>query len=135
MYLGEFIYNYRMKNKITLKQFSEKSGLSLAYINQLENNKNPKTGKSIIPSPETFLKAAYAMNMDVDELFRSVDQDQPVHIGTSSDHFLSALEETLIAKFRELNGEGQAELIKQANLLIAGGYIKSDKNGMVGKDA
>ena len=43
MYLGEIIYDYRAKNKLTLKQFSERSDLSVAYLSQLENNKNPKT--------------------------------------------------------------------------------------------
>lgn len=122
-----------MKNNITLKQFSERSGLSLAYINQLENNRNPKTGRSIIPSPETFLKAAHAMNMDVDELFRAIDQDQPIHIGFSPK--LSASEETLIMKFRELNDEGQNKVLGYVADLIAGGYIKSDKDGMVDEDA
>ncbi len=131
MFLGEYIYNYRMENKITLKQFSERSGLSLAYINQLENNKNPKTGRSIIPSPETFLKVAKAMNMDVDELFRAVDQNQPIHIG-SPQYTLSPSEEVLLMRFRELNDEGQEALLKQADIMIKSGeYIKSDKNGMV----
>lgn len=131
MFLGEYIYNYRMENKITLKQFSERSGLSLAYINQLENNKNPKTGRSIIPSPETFLKVAKAMNMDVDELFRTVDQNQPIHIG-SPQYTLSPSEEALLMRFRELNEEGQEALLKQADIMIKSGeYIKSHKDGMV----
>ena len=131
MYLGEVIYNYRMKSKLTLKQFADKSGLSLAYVSQLENNKNPKTGRPIIPSAETFLKAARAMSMDINELFRMVDQNQPVSIGTTVDHTLTSREEVLIMKFRELNEEGQEKLIDQANLLITGGYIKNDPDRMV----
>lgn len=119
-----------MENKITLKQFSERSGLSLAYINQLENNKNPKTGRSIIPSPETFLKVAKAMNMDVDELFRAVDQNQPIHIG-SPQYTLSPSEEALLMRFRELNEEGQNMVIEYAEYLISKGYIKSDTDRLV----
>lgn len=54
----------------------------------------------------------------------------------SSEPALTSSEEILLAKFRELNGEGQDELIKQANLLIMSRqYIKNRQNKLVDSDA
>ena len=132
MYLGEIIYDYRAKNKLTLKQFSERSDLSVAYLSQLENNKNPKTGRPAVPSPETFLKAAKAMHMDIDELFREVDQNQPVRLsGPSSDIALTTSEDDLLMKFRELNEEGQSMTVKYIDFLMSQGYIKNNQNRVV----
>lgn len=137
MYLGEIIYDYRAKNKLTLKQFSERSDLSVAYLSQLENNRNPKTGRPAIPSPETFFKAAKAMNMDVEQLFREVDQNQPVCLNSSSsDSNLTKDEETLIGYYRAMNGEGRDKLIEYAEDLAASGrYIKTDPDEMVDPEA
>ena len=136
MHLGEIIYNYRARNNLTLKQFSERSNLSVAYISQLENNKNPKTGRPTIPSPSTFLKVAKAMNVDIDQLFREVDQNQPVRVsGSSSDVFLMDDEITLITYYRELNEEGQTKLCEYAEDLVASKrYIKNNQDELVDPD-
>lgn len=79
MLLGDVIYDYRMRNgKMSLKDFASRASLSVAYINQLENNRNPKTGEAIIPSLETFAKVARAMYMPLDDLLSVVDENQPV---------------------------------------------------------
>ena len=137
MYLGEIIYDYRAKNKLTLKQFSERSDLSVAYLSQLENNRNPKTGRPTIPSPETFFKVAKAMNMDVEQLFREVDQNQPVCLsGSSSDSNLTKDEEILLSYFRAMNREGRDKLTEYAEDLAASGrYIKNDQDCMVDEEA
>ena len=127
MYLGEIIYDYRMKHKLTLKQFSERSELSIAYLSQLENNRNPKTGRPTTPSPQTFLKAANAMNMDVDELFREVDQNQPVCVNSSSsESTLSKDEELLIGYYEAMNKEGRDKLIEYAEDLTSSGRYKKE---------
>ena len=137
MYLGEILYDYRAKNKLTLKQFSERSDLSVAYLSQLENNRNPKTGRPTIPSPETFLKVAKAMNMDVDELFRKVDQNQPICLSSSSpDSILTKDEEALLNYYRAMNREGRDKLTEYAEDLAASGrYIKNDPDRMVDEEA
>jgi len=53
--------------------FSEKSGLSKAYISLLEKNRHPKTGKQIAPSVQSIKQAAIGMNMDFDVLFDRLD--------------------------------------------------------------
>lgn len=137
MYLGEILYDYRAKNKLTLKQFSERSDLSVAYLSQLENNRNPKTGRPTIPSPETFLKVAKAMNMDVDELFRKVDQNQPICLsGSSSDSILTKDEEALLNYYRAMNREGRDKLTEYAEDLAASGrYIKNHQDRVVDEEA
>lgn len=80
MYLGELIKEYRKKHDLSLQAFSDKANLSKAYINQLENNRNPKTGDPIVPSAETFFKVAAAMNISVDDLLTMVDENQPLVI-------------------------------------------------------
>ncbi len=53
--------------------FSEKSGISKAYISLLEKNKHPKTGKNIAPSIQCIKQAADGMNMDFNVLFGLID--------------------------------------------------------------
>ena len=50
MTLGEIIKKYRKDNNLSMDAFSERSGISKAYISLLEKNKHPKTGKPITPS-------------------------------------------------------------------------------------
>ena len=73
------------------------------------------------------------MNVDIDQLFREVDQNQPVRVsGSSSDVFLMDDEITLIAYYRELNEEGQTKLCEYAEDLVASKrYIKNSPDRMV----
>nr|AHF24059.1 XRE family transcriptional regulator [uncultured bacterium Contig643] len=80
MYLGEIIKEYRKKHGLSMQTFSDRANLSKAYISQLENNRNPKTGDPIVPSVETFVKIAAAMNISVDDLLNAVDENQPLVI-------------------------------------------------------
>lgn len=80
MYLGEVIKAYRRKHHLSMQAFADLAGLSKPYISQLERNRNPKTGDSIIPSPDTFQKVANAMGISFNELISKVDEDQPLVI-------------------------------------------------------
>ena len=75
MSLGDIIKKYRETNKISMDTFSEKSGISKAYISLLERNRHPKTGKPIAPSIQCIKQAADGMNMDFNVLFRMLDGD------------------------------------------------------------
>lgn len=86
MFLGDVIYRYRMEHgRMSMKEFAKRSNLSVAYINQLENNRNPKTNEPIVPSVETFLKVATAMGISLDELMEEVDENQPVGLDAARD--------------------------------------------------
>lgn len=120
MLLGDVIYNFRVKRKLTLKDFSKLSGLSVSYINQLEKNRNPKTNEPIVPSLETFAKVADAMGISLDSLLSAVDENQPVGLSQRSrDGVLSREESRLVELFRSLNNTGRERLIEQAELLAS----------------
>ncbi|WP_269477795.1 helix-turn-helix domain-containing protein [Hominibacterium faecale] len=80
MYLGELIRQYREKENVSLREFAEKTGLSVSYISQLERNQNPKTGRVIVPSAETFLKVSYALGISINDLIDTVDENQPISL-------------------------------------------------------
>lgn len=73
MTLGDIIKDYRIANDLSMDAFSEKSGISKAYISLLEKNKHPKTGKPISPSVQCIKQAADGMNMDFNTLFGMID--------------------------------------------------------------
>lgn len=73
MTLGDIIKSYRTTHDLSMDAFSEKSGISKAYISLLEKNKHPKTGKSIAPSIQCIKQAAIGMNMDFNNLFSMLD--------------------------------------------------------------
>lgn len=82
MTLGEIIKEYRDTHSMSMDTFSEKSGISKAYISLLEKNKHPKTGKPIAPSLQCIRQAADGMNIEFNELFSMLDgnvtvNDQP----------------------------------------------------------
>ena len=69
MFLGDVIKEYRKNNNLTLNDFAKKTGLSVSYISQLENNRNPKTNDAIVPSLGTFSKSAMALEpFDIPEM-------------------------------------------------------------------
>lgn len=73
MTLGDIIKDYRGTHKLSMDAFSEKSGISKAYISLLEKNKHPKTGKAIAPSIQCIKQAADGMGMDFNILFGMID--------------------------------------------------------------
>lgn len=73
MTLGEIIKEYRSLHSMSMDTFSERSGISKAYISLLEKNRHPKTGKEIAPSIQCIKQAASGMNMDFDYLFNRLD--------------------------------------------------------------
>lgn len=73
MTLGEIIKNYRTTHSLSMDAFSDKSGISKAYISLLEKNKHPKTGKEIAPSIQSIKQAAHGMGMTFDDLFSLID--------------------------------------------------------------
>jgi transcriptional regulator with XRE-family HTH domain len=75
MRLGDLIYQYRKKHKLSMDDFAKRSGLSKAYISLLEKKINPRSGKPIVPTYDTLQKAAKGMNLTIDELFKLIDQD------------------------------------------------------------
>lgn len=81
MHLGDVIKRYRSEHgRMSMQSFADKCGLSKGYIAMLERNVNSKTGEPVVPSIETFIKVASAMDMTLDELTNIVDENQPVSL-------------------------------------------------------
>ena len=83
MTLGDVIKTYRTEHSLSMDEFAKRSGLSKGYISMLEKNRNPKTGKPIIPSILTYQSVAKAMSTSVDILMRTVDKEQLVSLEQS----------------------------------------------------
>ena len=85
MFLGEIIKQFREENNMTMETFATKAGLSKGYISMLEKNKNPKSSKQLLPSIDTFKKAAKVMSMSADDLIRMTDGSQLVRLDQNED--------------------------------------------------
>ena len=73
MTLGDVIKAYRSEHGLSMDAFSDRSGISKAYISLLEKNRHPKTGKEIAPSIQSIKQAANGMGMKFDDLFSLID--------------------------------------------------------------
>ena len=82
MELSKILRDYRQEHGLTLQVFADRAGLTKQYISMLENNKNSKNGKPIIPSLETLRKLASAMYMNIDTLVATLDDEQDVSLQT-----------------------------------------------------
>ena len=120
MKLGEHIYNYRKKNKLSMDDFAKKSGISKAYISLLERGVHPRNNKPIIPSVDTIKKAASAMNMSFDDLFASIDQDISVEDLTEPQYLFNEKGELELFcnGFIELPEKTQERLLMYFNAIV-----------------
>jgi transcriptional regulator with XRE-family HTH domain len=79
MTIGDFIKDYRRLHGMSMDEFAKLSGLSKSYISMLEKNMSPHR-KKIVPSLETIAKIADAVQIELDELVKMLDQDVRVNI-------------------------------------------------------
>lgn len=82
--LGAIIKNFREEHGLSMDAFADLSGLSKGYISMLEKNINPRTGKPITPSLDTYNSVAKALNVDLDRLLSMVDGNEEVFLQSSS---------------------------------------------------
>jgi len=80
MKLSELIIEYRTRMGISQREFSRRCDLSNSYISFLEKEKNPKTGKPLVPTLEQYKKIAHGMGISVQRLFELLDDDAPVDL-------------------------------------------------------
>lgn len=124
MTLGELVKKYRTEHELSLRDFSQISGVSNGYISMLEKNEHPKTKKPIVPSIEKMKCIAYAMGMTLDALLEIIDEDQPISISKDrSSSAFSVPETELIMKYRRLNSDGKKKLCERADELLELGYV------------
>lgn len=73
MYLGKIIKNYRDKNNLSLRDFAKKCNLSYTYISMLEKGSNYRTNKLLSPTLDAVNKIAFALNMSLENLLKTMD--------------------------------------------------------------
>lgn len=76
MFLGDLIKKYRTINKLSLRDFASRCGLSHTYISALEKNIDPRTGKPIAPTLDTVKYVAKGMNTTIEEILKVLDEQQ-----------------------------------------------------------
>ena len=76
MFLGDLIKQYRTANKLSLRDFASKCGLSHTYISALEKNIDPRTGKPIAPTLDTVKYVAKGMGTSIEEILKILDEKQ-----------------------------------------------------------
>ena len=59
------IKEFRVKNKITIRQLSEKTGVAVGYISTLENDKNGTSN----PTKDVMIRIANGLGHTVPEVF------------------------------------------------------------------
>lgn len=118
MKLGDLIKQYRSKNKLTMQDFANSSGLSKGYISMLEKNQHPQSQRKLSPSLETYQKVAYAMSLSLDDLIAMLDGDEVVHFSQGNIE-LSDSESYLLSIYRSLNEDGQDKVTEYASDLSA----------------
>lgn len=117
--IGVFLRGLR--GKMSLREASQKSGLSHSYIAALEQDKRPGTNAPISPSPESLKRLAEAYGYPYEELMRKagylndegkiVDERDPV--------------EKLVGYFdMELSNE---EILKRMNFKVDGMVLTEEE--------
>lgn len=113
MTIGKIISEYRKKNSQSLRAFADHAKLSHSYISALEKEMDPRTDKPITPTYDALKRIAKAMNMDIMDLMKILDDNQPVIVNNlSTEEKLSNIEKKDILNY----------LLKQKNI------ISKDKN-------
>lgn len=76
MILGDLIKQYRINNKLSLRDFAQKCGLSHTYISALEKNIDSRTGKPIAPTLDTIKYISKGMNLSIEDILKILDDEQ-----------------------------------------------------------
>lgn len=82
MTLGDLIKQYRTEYHLSMDEFAKKSSLSKGYISMLEKNKNPRSGKPIVPTLETIKQVSAAMGKDFNSVIQMLDGKQKISLNS-----------------------------------------------------
>lgn len=67
--LGEFLKSRRMESGESLRDFSDRLGISHTYLSTLEAGLHPRTKQPITPSTDTLIQLAQHFKMSLSEMF------------------------------------------------------------------
>lgn len=91
--LGKAISDYRLKNKLSQRDFATLCDVSHSYINKLEKGVDPRSGKPVEPTLLMIEKIAKAMKKSKNELLEEIG-----YLNKTSQIALSSKEERDIAR-------------------------------------
>lgn len=78
--LGDIIFDFREKKRLSLKSFGDLCGFSKSYAARLENNRNLPEDQQVYPAIDTYITLARVMGMDVCDLIRSSGDEKSLEI-------------------------------------------------------
>ncbi|PEC13563.1 helix-turn-helix domain-containing protein [Bacillus thuringiensis] len=103
--LGEIIKNYRLTNKLSLREFAQKCDVSHTYIDKLEKGVDSRTGKPVEPTLLVIGKISNAMNISTKSLLEEIGfitKDSTEVINTELEEWFKAIEGASPQKREEL---------------------------------
>ena len=74
MYIGEIITKYRINHNLTLREMSEKTGLSHTHIAKLENIYYEKTGDPYAISLKTLKNIANGIGLKLEDVIKIIEE-------------------------------------------------------------
>ena len=74
MYIGEIITKYRINHNLTLREMSEKTGLSHTHIAKLENIYYEKTGDPYAISLKTLKNIANGIGLKLEDVIKTIEE-------------------------------------------------------------
>ena len=131
MHIGDIITEYCQAHGLSFRQYALKCGVTNGYISMLINGANPKTGKPLRPTVETYAKLAAGMGISVNDLFEIMD-DAPVSLAVTGAQPMKSpssiipdpVESELVSIYRDLNSTGKTILVNTARGLSANHDMK-----------
>ena len=120
MKVGEWLKLYREQHNLSMQALADLCGFSKAYINVLEKGVNPKTGKPISPTMQTFEKIARGTKTDVDTLLKILDGDQPITVNAPASDDLPDLTQKDEREIMHMMDEMKERLMQEEGLMFDG---------------
>ena len=120
MKVGEWLKLYREQHNLSMQTLADLCGFSKAYINVLEKGVNPKTGKPISPTMQTFEKIARGTKTDVDTLLKRLDGDQPITGNAPTSDDLPDLTQKDEREIMHMMDEMKEKLMQEEGLMFDG---------------
>lgn len=89
MTLGEMIKSFRTETGYSMDDFAKSSGLSKAYVSILERNRNPVSGKPVVPSLKTIKSVSTVLGVELDDILQKLDPEQKISLGIDDNIIIS----------------------------------------------
>ena len=126
MKAGEWLKLYREQHNLSMQALADLCGFSKAYINVLEKGVNPKTGKPISPTMQTFEKIARGTKTDVDTLLKILDGDLPITVNAPASDDLPDVSPT--GKKIDARTRRQLEKVLEDDNLTYNGVVLNEED-------